>query len=403
MDIKKRLQNKFKQLRCEYFKKIINLCCDISMVTFHNNFNSAYGNVNPDDIILNENNITFKQTFENNVNIDKWMAIQHFFFLENNNVYIKNNQKICLNTQYKLIPENLQYSINNIELTTSPLKTNIFSKIIDLNIVSLNNCREIIELYNENIKNINDIQNLLKTYNLDIMKQIDKHEFKHIFKTNGIINKKQQVISTLFDPTLIFNNLNNVTHTSRQTIEEIEKNDYTINYKVLITELCNNIKTQLLSYFLTYDFSNIHNTIDNKIFTFAIKCKENKKNNTFSFLISNDQYIGISYDKKIKRLFATTCVHLEFNEKEKKFHVYPEYEIYNNMYFPRIQLIEDHIVQKIFDYYKNYDIDKNATYEISLNDDASYIESVILASNNPFNNGYIFKDNKYYIKGLTNK
>lgn len=100
--------------------------------------------------------------------------------------------------------------------------------------------------------------------------------------------------------------------------ETICKNTMACRLHNNILKICKSISDNILLNSLFF------NAITNKpIEQFIIYHKTDKSNNTISYYMSNSSFVGLSFNYRKNKLFATSCIRIEFNEIHKTYHFYP--------------------------------------------------------------------------------
>jgi|SaaInlStandDraft_6_1057023.scaffolds.fasta_scaffold15397_2 hypothetical protein len=317
-------------------------------------------------IDYNKNNNTFIET----KNYYKIIVKDKYF---NNN----NNHILSYNVT-SLLPENM--TITNATLYYKTITNDEFNKLyreyillyfqnINLNLTTNNNKYRYL-LKENNIKYYLLNYFLNSNYKFDFNKQTSKEIYKKLYKDNK--NEKSVFFNLSF-----FDKIQKITKVNinnNKNKNELKK--YDINYKNFIQTILKNILFEFQFYLLTYSDTLpyiYNNKYENYIYSF-IKFNKDKDNN-YEFKISSDKYIGIDFYTKT----ITTGITIKINNNKKTIHIHPETYNIDNKYRTRNQKIDNNILNNILLFFNTQD-------SKVLGD--SFLEKIMLFSNNPINNGY---------------
>lgn len=283
----------------------INNCCLLEFI--ETKYNSQY-NINQHHINFNETNNLINCNTNNQSKHDHflwYLKINKLIKHQENNYVLFTNKNTNLfrldNNFYSSVkkPE-FKFNTNNISIKYS---SNLFNKnkeLFDLLCYNIKSQKYKSE-YAKQKQNSNKIIYMFLTYKLS--NKQNKHAMKECIN-NSSDNKTK---SFMFSPRII--------------------NDKCETYKELIIYLLINIEN---SNFLDILYTNNNCTNDElfKTFYHVYKCIPNEHNKTQSYIIGCSDYIGIKIvgTEGHYNIHVSNTLKIEFNNKEKKFHMYPYFK-----------------------------------------------------------------------------
>ena len=395
------MNNTIERLKKKYYlqsmSKFIKLILDIKYDTHEIDMNKIRQEIDISKCVIDENKIIFEQQIKNNLYIDKIIGFRYFIYCLNQlNIVTMKNDIYRLFANSKMIPINMKYEINNINCICTAINKNYIFDIINNNIY---HTKDIINEKNKYNEYINEIKKYINDCNIYFEKQRDKHQISYIFKNKlqpadfkdelkNVQYKNEKYISHIFDLSVILNDIHNIN-------QKNEEPQYKQRYIDFINKILEDIQNTCMFHLITYDWKD--NNENTKIPIFI----EKKITNVIVYYFASSYSIGTVYDKENNILYTTNCLRLEFNIDKKKFHMYPVHEIKSKNKIIRIQRIKTEIVDQIKKYSEIYQYGKYKSYAY-IPKNISYIEYLILLSNNCYNNEIMYDNGNEKIKGLKN-